>query len=259
MNALDLPGLMTVPQQFALIAFRLLGLFVAAPLFGSSNVPRMVKLYLGLVMALCLVAGDAPAVPLPGSPWRLAAGVAGELALGLFAGLLLSMAFYAARWAGGLAGQQMGFNLAGSFGPQNDMGGNPLGTAYYIFALLLFLAMDGHHQVVLGVRESFDACPPLAFAFDADALATLTDALAGAASLAIRLAAPVCVAMLVVDLSLGMLGKTIPSLNLLSVGLSVRAMVGLAVVIGGLGLTGVMLGDALIDGVDLTRRVWNGR
>jgi flagellar biosynthesis protein FliR len=73
-----------------------------------------------------------------------------------------------------------------------------------------------------------------------------------------RVAAPVCVAMLVVDLSLGMLGKTIPSLNLLSVGLSIRALVGITVVITGISMTGVLFGRAMSDAIDLTRLVFVG-
>ena len=256
---MNLADVVSLPQQFALVAFRLLGLMMAAPLFGSDRIPRPVKLYLGLVMAACLLAsGQVAPVAIPDSPWRVAAGIVGELALGAFAGLLLSLAFFAARWAGGLAGQQMGFNLAGTVNPTADMGGNPLGDAYFIFAFLLFLQMDGHLQVVLAVRESFAACPPLSFGFDADVLDLLVGGLGGSASLALRLAAPMCVAMLVVDLSLGMLGKTIPSLNLLSVGLSIRVIVGLIVAVAGLGLAGVILGRALLDGVDLARGLWTG-
>ena len=254
-----LDALISLPQGFALIAFRLLGIMAFAPMLGSDRIPRTVKLYLALVFALAVAASlDRVPVVTPSDPWRLALGIGGELAFGLFVGTILSTAFVAARWAGGVAGQQMGFNIAGAFNPRADLGGSPLGDAYYVLAMLLFIRMDGHLAMVRGLRESFESVPPMAFAFDGDALVVLTNALAAGTALAARLAAPICVAMLVVDLSLGMLGKTIPSLNLLSVGLSVRALAGTAVVILGLFLSGELLAGAMNESIDLARLLWNG-
>ena len=251
----DLAG---VPQAFALVAFRLMGLMVVAPMLGSGRIPRMVKMYLAVSMALCLAsAGNLP-VPevMPDSPWLMALGLLGEIAFGLVAGMLLSVAFYAARWAGGVAGQQMGFNMAGALNPGADIGGNPLGDALFVLTLFVFLSLDGHLEMIMGIRQSFDHVPPLAFAVSPDTLDLLTGALASSVALALRIAAPVCVSMLVVDLSLGMLGKTIPALNLLSVGLSLRAGIGMCVVLAGMSLTGGLLADAIAEGVTLAEALW---
>ncbi len=252
---LDVAG---IPQAFALVAFRLMGLMAVAPLLGSGRIPMPVKLYFAVAMTLCLaVAGDLPMPgPLPDSPWLLALGLIGEIGFGLVAGMLMSLAFYGARWAGGVAGQQMGFNMAGAFNPQSDMGGNPLGDALFVLTLFIFLSLDGHHDMILGIRQSFAHVPPMSFAMTTDSLDLLVDSLAASGGLALRIAAPVCVSMLVVDLSLGMLGKTIPALNLLSVGLSLRAMIGLLVVISGLAITGGLLADAIGEGLTLAERVW---
>lgn len=255
-----LEQLVQLPQVFALIAFRLAGLMVFAPLIGSDRLPKMIKLYLAgaMSLAMCMSVGQMPLPEeMPQTPWQLAVGIGGEIAFGLLTGLMLSFAFVAARWAGGLAGQQMGFNMAGNFNPAADLGDNPLGDAFFILTLFIFLQMDGHNAMVLGVRESFEAMPPLSVGVDQGSLDLFTGALAGATALAMRLAAPICVTMLVVDLSLGMLGKTIPSLNLLSVGLSIRAMVGLVVVVLGLSLTGMLLVDALEEGIAVTQLLWH--
>lgn len=254
-----LEQLINLPLHFALIVFRFAGLMVFAPLVGSDRLPRPIKVYVALALALCMC-GSIARMPrpaeIPDSPWLLAVGIGGEIAFGLITGLLLSLAFVAAQWAGGLAGQQMGFNMAGNFNPTADFGGSPLGDAYFILTLLLFLHLDFHNLMIVGVFRSFDAMPPLSVGVNSDSLALLTSALGGSAALAMRLAAPICTAMLVVDLSLGMLGKTIPSLNLLSVGLSVRALVGLVVVILGLTLTASLLVEALDGGVQLAETLW---
>lgn len=254
-----LEPLVNLPLHFALIVFRLAGLMVFAPLVGSDRLPRPIKLYLAVALALC-VCGSIGRMPrpteIPESPWLLIVGIGGEIAFGLITGLLLSLAFVAAQWAGGLAGQQMGFNMAGNFNPTADFGASPLGDAYFILTLLLFLHLDFHEAMIVGVFRSFDALPPLSVGVNPASLELLVGGVGGAAALAMRLAAPICTAMLVVDLSLGMLGKTIPSLNLLSVGLSVRALVGLVVVILGLTLTGTLLVEALDGGVQLAETLW---
>ena len=248
-----------LPLHFALVVFRIAGLMVFAPVIGSDKIPRTIKFYMAVALALCVCSSPA-AVPraesIPESPWLVAAGIAGEILFGLLTGLLLSLVFITARWAGGIAGQQMGFNMAGNFNPTADFGGNPLGDVYFILTLLLFLQLDAHTAMMVGVFRSFEAVPPLAFAMNNDLLDLFVGALGGATGLAMRIATPVCTAMLVVDLSLGMLGKTIPSLNLLSVGLSIRAGVGLILCIFGLYMTGELLVDAINNGLLLTEDLW---
>ncbi len=254
-SAAELTG---VPQQFALVVFRFLGIMLFAPMLGSDRIPRTVKLYLAVSLTLSLAVGGAMPEPvaMPKSPWMLAIGLVGELSFGLLAGLMLSLAFTAARWAGGVAGQQMGFNMAGAIDARSDIGGNPLGDALFILTLFLFLKADAHLDMLAGLRESFDHVPPLSFAVNADTLELLVTSLLAAATLAMRIAAPICCAMLVVDLSLGMLGKTIPALNLLSVGLSLRAIIGLVVLLAGFAATSFLLNEAVGQGLDLTTQLW---
>jgi flagellar biosynthetic protein FliR len=64
--------------------------------------------------------------------------------------------------------------------------------------------------------------------------------------LAVQLAAPVLVTMLIVDLILGFIGKTVPQLNIMTAGISVRMIVGMAVVIVSLSLTSAVLRDAML-------------
>ena len=244
--------------QFCLVFFRISGLMIFAPMIGSERIPKRVKLLFASVLSVLTISTLPPGqfVSIPDDPWLVTAGIGGEILFGLAMGVILSLTFIAVQWAGGLAGQQMGFNMAGNFNPTSDFGGSPLGDAYYILALLVFLLMDGHHAMMLGIRSSFDALPPLSVGLGNGVGETVVDMLAAATVLVVRLAAPVAVAMLVVDLSLGMVGKTIPQMNLLSVGLSVRATVGLIIVIFGLAFTGVVLSESIQEALDVAELFW---
>src|SRR5512142_287005 len=85
---------------FVLVFFRTAGLMLAAPLFGSSRIPRRVKVMLALVLALGLVNRVKVPPNLPADVIQLSAGVAGELIFGLLMGLGMSLAFTAITWGG---------------------------------------------------------------------------------------------------------------------------------------------------------------
>ena len=74
--------------------------------------------------------------------------------------------------------------------------------------------------------------------------------------LAMQLAAPMLITMLVVDMVLGFIGKTVPQLNIMTAGISVRALVGMVVLIVGLSLTSSIIRSSLMDSVGIVWRAY---
>ena len=245
-------------HTFALVFFRLAGMMIFAPLFGSTRIPRQVRALLVLVLALGITPSVRPAVLRP-EAWELAMAIGGEMAFGLAMGMALSLVFVASQWAGEMIGQQMGLNLGEVFDPQFGASGSVLGELYFMLTLVVFLVVDGHHAMVRGVRDSFDALPLLEAGVDRGVVETVVGLLGGATVLAIRLAAPMLVTMLVVDLVLGLIGKTVPQMNVMSAGLTLRAVVGMVILIVGLSLTTGVIGDAVLEAMARTRAGWAQR
>src|SRR3954469_6717165 len=97
---------------FALVFFRLAGLMLFAPLFGSSRIPRRVKIMFALVLAMAISSSlHIDASRLPQTTWGMAIGIGGEILFGLALGTVVSFVFIAAQWAGEIIGQQMGLNI----------------------------------------------------------------------------------------------------------------------------------------------------
>ena len=65
------------------------------------------------------------------------------------------------------------------------------------------------------------------------------------------------VTMLIVDLALGFIGKTMPQLNVMSAGLSMRSVIGIIVVIVGLSLTNNVISGAMLDAMYRVSGAWN--
>jgi len=244
---------------FVLVFFRTAGLMLAAPLFGSAKIPRRVKVMLALVMSVGLVNNVTVPPNLPDNPLQLAFGVGGELVFGLIMGLGLSLTFIAISWAGEIMGQQMGFNLAETFDPAMGSGGSLVGDLYFMLTLVIFMFIGGHRAMVLGLAASFKTLPVLHAGMSQGLFDLFASLLTAATVLAVKVAAPMLVTMLVVDVALGFLGKTVPQINVMNAGLTLRAGLGIAVLVVGLILTSEVMRDSLYDSLVQITDVWRSK
>ncbi len=241
---------------FVLVFFRLAGMMAFAPLFGSSRIPKRVKVLLISVLALAVTGGLSHTVRLPDSVWELAVGIGGELIFGVAMGLAMSFTFTAAQWAGELMGQQMGFSLSEVFDPQFGGQSTVVGDMYFMLTLVIFLLVRGQHAMLLGVRDSFDALPLLSVGVTPSLLELIVGLFRACTVLAIQLAAPLLVTMLVVEVALGFVSKTMPQFNVMTAGLSMRSGIGMLVLIVSIGLSSSVIRGAVIDSMDMVRAAW---
>lgn len=241
---------------FVLVVFRLAGMALYAPLFGSARIPKRVRLMLVLVLALAFTQGVAPPAQLPETSWGLALGIGGEMMFGLAMGMVMSFVFVAVQWAGEIIGQQMGFNLGSVIDPAFGGQGSVMGDLYFMFCLVIFLWIGGHRAMIKGVRASFDALPLMSLSVNHDILKMLLDLLHAATILAVQLAAPILVTFLVVDLVLGLIGRTIPQMNVMSAALSVRSGLGILIMLLGLTLTASVIANAIDGSMEKARIGW---
>ena len=244
---------------YVLVLFRIAGMMIWAPLLGSQQIPKRIKAMMACVLAASIAPTLVLRVAIPQSAWELALAIAGEIIFGAAIGLILSLIFVAGQWAGEMIGTQMGLNLGQTLNPQYGGGGTVVGDLYFFLTLLIFLSIGGHMALVKGVFDSFAALPLLTVSINQPLLDTIVAVFQGAMVLAMQLAAPMLVTMLIVDLVLGFVGKTVPQLNIMTAGISVRALVGMLVLIVGLGLTSSIIRLNLLSGVKLAWQAYSGR
>jgi flagellar biosynthesis protein FliR len=248
--------LIDVVQVFVLVFFRLAGMMLFAPLFGSSRIPRRVKMLLTLMLAFGMCVSVQLPEQLPQTMWELTLGIGGEMIFGLAMGMIVSFVFIAGQWAGEIMGQQMGLNMSEVFDPQFGQSGSIVGELYFMLTLVVFLAMQGHHAMLRGVRASFEALPLLSVGMTDSLLELMTSFFMGCTSLAVQLAGPMIVTILVVDLALGAISKTMPQLNVMTAGLTIRSLVGMVVLIFGLLITPRIIEGALDRAMETVQLHW---
>jgi flagellar biosynthetic protein FliR len=219
---------------FVLVLFRVAGFMLFAPLYGSARIPKRARTLMAVILAMGMTTSVKSPPHLPLTSLGAAVAIGGEICFGLAIGMILSFVFIAAQWAGEMIGQQVGFNVAETFDPQYGQSSSMIGDMYYMLTLVIFLFIGGHRQIIRGLRDSFDTLPLMSASINKSVLDLVIQMFSTATMLAARLAAPILVTMLVVDMVLGFLGKTMPQMNVMTMGLSIKAMVGLVVLILGL-------------------------
>jgi len=218
---------------FLLAFFRLGGMLAWAPVFGHRSVPVPHRAGLAALLALVLtplLTGSSRG-PDDTLGWTLA--VAGEVLVGLAIGFVASLVVAAAELAGELIGFQMGLGLAAVFDPSTGEQAGVVARFYQILALLLFLAVNGHHLLIRAVALSFQRIGPGTVLEPA-----VTGGIAGLGGKLLQsgvaLAAPVVGILLVLNVALALLSRAAPQANVFMVGLPLSA---------GLGVLGLL--DAL--------------
>ncbi len=238
---------------FALVLFRVLGLLVTAPMFGSAVIPARIKVAFALGVSAVVFPLVGPTVPADITLNTALVGVMGEMTIGLIMGLAMSLVFTGVQMAGMLIGQQAGIALASAIDPTQNSQSTVVGQVYMIVTLLTFLVIGGHRLLVAALLDTFAVIPVLTFGMNDSMLGLIGDMLSAAYILAIKLFSPVLIALLLTTLTLAFLSRTIPQLNILTVGFAIRGMVAMGATAFALAASQELLISSLLDGLEMTR------
>lgn len=199
----------------------------AAPPFGGTFAPPHVRIGLAVLLAFTMV--STTAVPPIGSSVAIVLIIAREMAIGLAIGLAVRAVLAGAEMAGHLTATQLGFTYGAVVDPQSGVRNNIVAALYGNLALITFFAIDGHHAVVRALAASYTRLPIGAGGVDQSLVGGVTQMLGLVFVMGVRFAMPVIVVLLVVELGMGLISRSAPTLNLLVMAAPVRVLVGLVV------------------------------
>ena len=220
---------------FTVVFGRMAGLFSAIPLLGGRRVPVRVKIGIVFVAALTLfpvITVKGPA--LPDDSLSLALIVIRETLIGLTLGLLSQAIFSAVDFCGSLLGTQMGFSLVTQFDPSQGAQTSIMTTLQNLLAALLFLSLGVHHIFIKTLVDSYTVIPIGGWHVSGALLEFLISVTTGVFVLAIKLAAPVMVSLLLATVVLGVMARVFPQMNILMISFPVN--IGLGFMILGLSM-----------------------
>ncbi len=226
----------------ALIAARLVPVFAFVPFFGGRLVPAPIRVGIAVAFALILlpVMGDpvTAAWAVDPSPVLIAVLLGKEILVGLTLGFVASLPFYAADAAGRLADVARGAQQSQILVPQTGERSTPLGDFSLQLAIVVFLLLDGHLLFLQSLATSYEAVPILTTPSAAGwggAGQVAISASAHMIAAAVGLAAPVLAATFLSDLTLGLINRVAPQVQVYFVGMPVKAVLGIFVFMLALG------------------------
>lgn len=210
-----------------LLALRVAATFAMTPIFYAVPLPASVRMLLVLGLSIALASGlSAPVGAWMGWSELLFSALA-ELALGATLGLGIMLAFGAFSIAGQLLDVQLGFGIAQVIDPVTQRPIPVLTSAFNYLAVLVFFLLNGHHALLRGISYSVERFPVGASWSVGHAVAPVLKQAAGLFSLGFALAAPVVFCILLVEFALGVVGRNLPQMNMFTMGIPVKILVGL--------------------------------
>ncbi|GAA0362025.1 hypothetical protein GCM10008932_13310 [Alkalibacterium iburiense] len=213
-------------QQFLLVMIRLTIFITVSPGFSHSSFPTISKVALSVGLSLPVMS------ILPSPEGELAIGLflilaIKEVFIGLALGYITLLFFTAVEIAGSLVDFQVGFSMGQIYDPSLGVNASNYGRVYYWISMMIFFLANIHHQVIVSLVESFHWAPLNVFQFSHIGMDGIVRLFGQLFATGIQLAVPLIIVALLSELTLALISRTVPQINVLILGMPMKTLVSL--------------------------------
>ena len=231
---------------------------VVMPLVGGSFVPTKIRLLLALGLTIVIT----PVIPASTQVNVLSAAglvtMIQEIAIGVALGFSVQLVFDAIALGGQVIGMSMGLGFAVFLDRARGVNIPVLGQLFLMLGMLIFLSLDGHLALIRLLAESFNAWPISGSALSVPTLAEILVWTGQMFVFAVKIALPAITAILVVNLSFGVMSRAAPTLNLFAVGFPVAMLLGFAVIFLNMGILTENVSSFLAACLEMVSQLFEG-
>lgn len=238
--------------------FRIAAFVGTAPILGESAVPLYIKVALSAILTLALapLVGDIPTIAL-GSFGAIAVMLE-QILIGMALGLVMRFIFGAIIMAGELIGLQMGLSFASFFDPASGGNTSVMARTLNVLTILVFISVNGHLVMISGLGHTFEMLPIGGAKIDINGIGVLIEFSVTLFTVAIALALPMIIALLTINLAMGILNRTAQQLSVFSVGFPITLTVSLVLLMIFLPQINHFLDRLFLDGYTAMSEVAKG-
>jgi flagellar biosynthetic protein FliR len=227
-----LPFTIDTIEAFLLMFTRIVTIVALLPIFGSSTIPVQLKAGLALILTALVFAPTVGIHPLhiPGgfNGALLIVLMVKEVVVGLAIGYASVFLFAAVNFAARLVDTEMGFAMVDLIDPFSEDTVTAMGQLWIIVFTIFLLLINGHYFFLLAIQKSFELIPILGVHFQAGPIAShFVDMVGNVFVLAIKMSAPIYVALIMTEMALGVVARTVRQINIYFVGLPMKIMIGI--------------------------------
>ncbi len=249
MNSID--RLATDLPIFLLSGTRVGGVLMLLPVFGRGAIPGVHRVWMTILLSLLLF----PLASTRGIPDATSAGfiplLAKELSVGMLLGFVVLLFLESAKYAGRIAGVHIGFGLANVMDPITKEQNTLIDQLQGIMVLVLFLLLGGHRSALLALGKSFQMVPLGQGSLTPGLAEGLVRLFCQMIVLGVQIAAPVLASVFLTEAVIGVISRGVPQMNIFTVGLALRILVGILVLVATMPVFVSLMGGA-IDSIPLT-------
>jgi flagellar biosynthetic protein FliR len=209
-------------EALFLVFTRISAISFTAPLFSDRRIPMQIRAGISLLLAIILQPIVSPVGEITSSIPLFVLLVCKEVLVGVVIGFSANLIFQIVQMASEMQDMSAGFSFAGMVDPEMQRSGAILGQFQMIVMWLIFLTVNGHHVLIQSIADSFYIVPLGGFNYHSSLTGQLVMLVTTMMLLALRMSAPLIGSVLLADLSFGMLQRTAPQLNLISVGFPIK-------------------------------------
>jgi flagellar biosynthetic protein FliR len=215
-------------ESFFMVLGRMTGLFLIAPVFANRQMPARIKVLIVILLSAALTYY----VPVTykenlTSPAYFIAALVLEVAVGYAIGFVAYVCFAAIQLAGQIMDMQMGFAIVNVLDPMSGTQVPLMGNFNNLLALLIYLAINGHHYLLQAVVQSYQVIPVLGLHLSGRFMDLLVEITVYMFVIAVKISAPVVIALLTTDVAMGFIARTVPQMNVFIVGIPLKIFIGL--------------------------------
>jgi len=216
-------------MRFVIVLTRLSGIMLCAPFFTGGYMPIHIRVVFTFFATLAL----APALPLGNIPTGLGLGsifilLLFEIIFGLVIGFAALCIFAGLQLGGQIISFNIGFSMINLIDPQTQVNMPIFSFIINYVGILLFILINGHHFFLLAVYESFTTLPVGGFVLDGPLINQIVGFTASVFVIGIKIAGPIIVVIVIVDVIVGLIGRAAPQIHVLVVGMPLKILVGFA-------------------------------
>ncbi len=215
---------------YLLPLFRVAAFVMAAPILSTGTIPMNVKVIISVAITIAIVPSLTPNNTIDPVSLEMFFLIFQQILIGVSLGFVMQFIFAAVVMGGQLIGMQMGLGFALMMDPQTGISVPVVSQFYNIIAVLLFLSINGHLVLIQILGESFNAIPIGGVGLPLSAIESLVYFSAWVFSGALIMVLPAVVALLMINMVMGVVTRATPQMNIFAVGFSITITAGFIVI-----------------------------
>ena len=211
-----------------MIVIRIISFLGFSKIFFPSGTPNKLKVTLGIILAFSLVGSiDYSSIEKIASNYDLIVFIISEIITGFVFGIIVDIAFKIIIFAGSLLDLNIGLSMINIIDPNSQTSTTLNGNLLHYIAMMIFFAMNGHHLLIKSIIESFMLLPLGKSILYVDTIWIIVEIIVNYFVIGLKIAIPIVLIIILTDLSMGLISRAVPQINVMILGMPVKMLVGI--------------------------------